>query len=724
MQNKPSPDSQRPDPVATLIHHIETGNDVLRTGAVRALANRAPGDMRGRKALLAALLDEDPDVRTDAMDALAAFASPEDADAIRHSLEGDPVREVKSAAIGILSKLEDRDSIPILRALAASRAEDQVAWEDENDVWDDWLEIQVQAIEALGSMGIQEAVADLLAIRRDEYGQNVDLPVFRALAKMGERGGTELLTIAKAETGQARKRALEAFAGSDTDVLRDHIDFLLADDMTAIRRLAMPLLAPEDPRAYALAFTDQDPVLRREALLHFAPWCPKWPTAALSDTDEAVQAAALDVLKLPLVPKLSEALTANLLAWLSVSGPVLATAAARFLPRFSADDAAEPLLALINDPARPLEARIAAVDALGTLGGEATTERLIHLLGNEAQQVRAMALSHLARLAKSGNERARQAVVHAILGELLSPEEAVASQSEIGGGPDLAAPRFDSDERKMVRISRDGEILTTDAETGTHAPRSTLDAIQFPQRIPDTGDSASATDADMAEETPEESTPKRRRRRAVEGPVTVAADLTRVALIHAAEIAGESIETAILAACDSSDQVLRLQAYTTLLQRAETQPIGEDGNARIAAGLSDNLPAVRSIAAEMAATHADLMAQLAPLLADEDAMVRAVAVRTVESVGTGIEFLSDPARQVRKAALEKALGASQEGNANKVFDTLLAAERIDTLSDAIRVSPTILERSVQRLSDDATSAREAYVLLLALAAPDHPVAIV
>lgn len=723
MQNNSSPDTTRPDPVATLIHHLETGNDVLRTGAVRALANRAPGDTRGRKALLAALLDEDPDVRTDAMDALTAFASSEHADTIRRSLEGDPVREVKAAAIGILSKLGDHQSIPILRALAASRCEDQVAWEDENDVWDDWLEIQVLAIEALGTMNVQEAVPDLLAIRKDEYGQNVDLPVFRALAKMGERGGMELLAIAKAETGQARKRALEAFAASDTDVLRDHLDFLLADDMAAIRRLALPLLAPSDPRAYALTFTDPDPTLRREALIYFAPDCRNWPTAALSDTHEAVQAAALDVLDLPLAPELSEALKGNLLAWLSVSGPALTAAAARFLPRLSPDDAAEPLLELIGDASRPLEARIAAVDAVGAVGGEAAPVRMIRLLSNEAQQVRAMALSHLARLAKSGDETAKDAIAHAIRGELLSSEEAIVPQSGIDGGPDLAAPKFDSDARTMVRISRDGEILTAEAETETdpEAPRSTLDAIQASQRAPQLGDTVDPESAPMAEETPEESAPKRRRRRSVEGPVTVAVDLTRVALIHAADIAGEQIEAAILWACEDSDDVLRLQAYTALLQRTETLPIGEAGYERIAAGLSDDVPAIRSVAAQMAARQPDLAAKLDPLLADEDAMVRAIAVRTSDNAGDGTEYLSDPARLVRKAALEKALSRSPSANANNVFDTLLAAERVDTLSDAIRVSSSMLERSVQRLSEKSTSAKEAYVLLLALAAPDNAV---
>ena len=60
-------------------------------------------------------MDPDPDLRADAMAALVRCARPEDAPAIRRSLAGDPVGEVKVAAVQALARLKDGGSVPLLR---------------------------------------------------------------------------------------------------------------------------------------------------------------------------------------------------------------------------------------------------------------------------------------------------------------------------------------------------------------------------------------------------------------------------------------------------------------------------------------------------------------------------------------------------------------------------------------------------------------------------------
>ena len=104
------------DTVRAIARHLHKGEDVVRCAAARALG--AIGDEKAAPALVDALLDEDPDVRTDAMAALVHCARPEDADAIRRSLLGDPVKEVKVFAIEALSRLADGASVPLLRGLA------------------------------------------------------------------------------------------------------------------------------------------------------------------------------------------------------------------------------------------------------------------------------------------------------------------------------------------------------------------------------------------------------------------------------------------------------------------------------------------------------------------------------------------------------------------------------------------------------------------------------
>jgi hypothetical protein len=128
---------------------------------------RTPHNPRTRTALLATLEDQDPNLRTDAMTALELIAPPEDAPAILRSLTGDPVREMKLFALHALTRLgPDAAALAHIRALVLTRCEDDVAWEDDGAVWENWLDIQIAAIDALGRMGAAQAIPDLLAAGR------------------------------------------------------------------------------------------------------------------------------------------------------------------------------------------------------------------------------------------------------------------------------------------------------------------------------------------------------------------------------------------------------------------------------------------------------------------------------------------------------------------------------------------------------------------------------
>ena len=164
-----------PNAVSAILPYCRNENEVLRSAAIRALASQGAGDTRSRQALLSAILDEDPDVRTDAMHALANEALAKDASVFRTSLEGDPVREVKLAAIHALANLKDEPSVPFLRDLMLSRCEDRVAWEDELGDWEDWLDIQVACIQALGQIGATDMIEDMFDALNDEFGQTLDI---------------------------------------------------------------------------------------------------------------------------------------------------------------------------------------------------------------------------------------------------------------------------------------------------------------------------------------------------------------------------------------------------------------------------------------------------------------------------------------------------------------------------------------------------------------------
>ena len=699
----------RPEQVETLIHHLDTGNDVLRTGAVRALAVQAVGSKKARSALLSALLDEDPDVRADAMEALAGFALAEDAEVIRQSLIGDPVREVKIAAIGILTDLKDTNAVPLFRTLVESRAEDEIAWEDENDVWDDWLDVQIAAIEAIGTLKVEDAIDDLLKARDDEYGQNLDVPVFRALANMGPNGASKLLAITQNEDGPARKRGFEALARSNPDFLGDHLDILFNDPAAEIRRLILPLLKAADDYAHDLALHDSDAGIRHDALLLYAPDRPELAEFNLLDKNETVQAAALDLLTLPLNEEEAETLVLNVQAWISTAGAKLAAAAARMLPKIAPALVDETLLKLIGDVSRPLEARIAAVDTLAKLTDAAATERMINFLSNESQQIRSVAVSHLAGFARSGDQTANQVLALAIDSVLLTPDKAVIERPQEDQGPDLATPKAD-DIHPSLHISPDGNIVPVSVEPGTKMVSSTLEALQITQLKQASDENTS----ELAEDTPEESGLKRRKRRAVEGPDTIALDLAIRAMNIAADVPDSGIAKAIIEATKAVDDERRLQAYKSLLLRSKTLPVSEDAHDSIKVGLTDHLPAVRSVAAQLAVSVPKLADSLEEHLDDEDVIMRAVAVRATPNLENSLAGLNDPALIVRRAALEKTLSTQNAIDANKTFDHLLGSDWIDTMSEAIKGSSIIFDRSFQQLSDKTTDTKTIHVLLQAL----------
>ena len=142
---------------ASLSRVAREGVDVHRDLAIKALGRI--GDRAAVPALIEALRDPDEDVRTDAAEALSALADPRAAGPLMESLLGDPCDDVKLNAIAALARLRDPKLTPWLIRLLKGRDEELV-W-DETEFhetgWDDWTDIQIKAIEALGELGAIEA---------------------------------------------------------------------------------------------------------------------------------------------------------------------------------------------------------------------------------------------------------------------------------------------------------------------------------------------------------------------------------------------------------------------------------------------------------------------------------------------------------------------------------------------------------------------------------------
>ncbi len=675
------------DPVRIISPHLKAPEEPIRCAAARALG--ALGDEDAAPALVDALLDPDPDVRADAMAALVRCARPQDAPAIRRSLQGDPAGEVKTAAVRTLGRLKDAASTELLRALARDRCGSEVAWEEGS--WDDWLDVQVAAITALGDMGAESAVDDLIRARADEGGQELDHVVFAALAKMPGRGVAALLDFLKDGNGRVRERALAALSRAGRDRLAPLRDRLVADPSPGVRRLAAECLYAGDAALSALVLKDPEASVRAIAVGRVASGAPDLGRAALADPDPHVRATALE----GLAPHLSSAdepsIAAKLTAWLGESDPRLAAACASTLPRVMGAGAASALRDTAADGERLAEVRIAALKALGEIGTREALAALSAAAAGLVRQVRVAALAAAAAMTRGASEesrrQARDLLIEAMRGNLRS--RPFGSADAIDDAPGHAAAG--SAGSGPVAITPAGGIVAADvpeleasaALSGGVAkaplfPRSTLEAIQ-----------AAEPGTTVPSHDPPPSPPGagrvRSRRVPVEGVDDVEADIRLMAVRLAADCAVEGMDEVLAETALSTESDLRAGVFEAIAQRAAAMPLAPVLRVVLARSLGSDDARVRCAAVRgLTATGLDHARQLIPLLDDPDPSVRAAAVTAVAAVhpARAAAGFHDSSSLVRRAAVDAVIAAGEDRLLEDGLRVLVDGGRADSLMDA------------------------------------------
>ena len=690
------------EPKVVIGTHLREGDEVIRCVAAKALG--ALGGSESGPALVAALLDEDPDVRTDAMEALVTCARPEDGDAILRSLAGDPVKEVKLFAIEALARLEDRAAIPLLRALVKDRADDQVAWEDEAGMWDDWLDVQVAAIKALGRMQVSEAIEDLLDARTDEMGQELDIVVFGTLAEIEDGGLSALFTLLRDRDPKVRERVIRVLSKARPEAMLPMQAILLRDANPVIRRLAIGTLEADDQAVSDLALHDADPGVRKAALAAFASERPDLVMTALRDPDEGVLGAAVQALPADLdtslAPTIADDLAANLQAWMETAGSELAASAAKALPKVAERHAAEGLSRLAANPDRPIEARVAALQALADLPTDAVIEMLGERIEDPVLQIRTAALAALAVIAR-GQDDPRRSLAGAMLaaairGELGDDVE-VPKDDPAAAADHVGAPKMEGGNRRIT-ISPEGEIVDADDiaddERGRgdnviegHFPTSTLAAIQtIPRAAPSDGEAGQAFPEGRA---------SGKRRVAVDGPDDVGQDIQVVALAMTDGGQGQEIDQAVLEALASADKAVRGAAFKALAERNGPGAQAEALFAACRVALDDPDAAIRGYAATFLAAHApDAADLLSPYADDPDPILRAAVQKTVASAcpEKALSGLDDPSPLVRRASLDLLIASADAKPLSQAVDICLRRGRSDLLTDACKRQAGVQEQ--------------------------------
>lgn len=733
MHAKATTEATVPDLVTMVEHHLTDDSEVLRSAGARALA--ALGEPLTVPALVGALLDQDPDVRADAMTALVKVARPADIPTIIDSLQGDPVAEVKIAAIDALGQLRAQEALPVLCRLARERAEDTVNWEDDEGGWDAWLDVQVAAIDALGRIGADDAIQALVAARDDELGQDLDETVFAAVAQIPGKGIETLTGYLEASDTRTRRRALAALVEAAPERLRPWLVRFLNDPDEAVRVVAVRASEPQDEALTALVSNDPSASVRREAVRAFGRDRPDLARAALDDPAEEVRAAALEVMPLPSDPSERSDFAANLQVWLPAAGSVLAPIVVRLLAELADTAPVELLVTYARDPDKPLASRIEAVRQLGVLGGDHSVSALIEAAGDRDRQIRLPALVGLAQRTADSNaevhevNRAGQALAAAIAGTLLED----ASVSEDGGtGMTALSDTRDSEEGtgpSRIRITRDGEIVEATLEelekVGLGGATSTLASVQAANASSKHG----STDVDQS--AGDEDDPLHggdaavrkprgggRNRAAVDGPDHIVEDLRLNALQIAARSPSSDVHEALLEAVYQDDPTIRTAALGALAQLASwgEAPLAAFEFAKAAANDPD--PGIRIHAAHILASSVSSEAeQLYPLLDDPVSSVRATVLRLLgptmpERLTADVTNRDKP---VRDAAVEALIALGDSARIALAAQETIYRQCPDSLARLTANSTAAREVLARALDDRTNPAGDRYVCLQALA---------
>ena len=619
---------------------VRGGPDVARAAAAQALGAIARPDPDGEAidALIQGLLDEDEDVRVDAAEALGQIGHARAGAALMESLVEDPVGEVKVAAVAALGRLKHGPAIPVLRDLVRGR-DGRVVWDDEEFLaggWDDWLDVQVKAIEALGAMAAVEAVPDIVAAAADEMGQDLSPVAFRAVAGMGEAGLAALTAVLRSGRERERKHAAEALRENGSKAARETLAIALADRCAEVRITVLRALAAHSPRDARLGalLADPDPGVRRAAVRLVGDHWPERLEPLFDDPSALVQAEVIDLLGDGGLPPDIEDFEFRLRVKMRGPSERAAVAACQALAALYPGTAEADLREQLRDARCPAPVRRAAARALAKLGTRQAVAALATAAGDDHREVRTEAVAALAGIARAGPAAgaARDVLLDALRGDLVPPPADVpppppppARQKASTPAPDQPWP-----------------VSTLQAITGDEPAPAEPEAVTLDER-----------DLELLALT---ATGPRRKHVPLNPPVVLHQDVRRLAALVLGDVAEARVAEALAAALEDPDLELRRRAAGSLARVGDALR-GLPAVARAALrGVLEHRDRDLRLGATRAlgTTSLDVVAAVAERLGDEDSHVRAEAVRALAALGATpdavLDLLGDDDPGVRGAA--------------------------------------------------------------------------
>lgn len=556
---------------AVLAGIVESGVDVHRCAAARALG--LVGGPGATAVLGKALRDEDPDVRTDAAQALGDLGDPEAAHLLMENLVGDPDPDVKKAALEALIAFGHSPVVPLLRKLVVSRTDDIVWDEDEfyTDEWDSWLDLQMMAIRGLARFGTEDAAQDILTAMGDDFGQDVSEIGVSALASMGETGAEALEQLFPISDSRLQRRIAAALIQTQNPAARTRIDMLLAASSARVREIAVRGPVAIDPRLVPM-FGDSSAAVRAAVVRHAGKHHRDATGALIGDPDATVRVEVFRVIAGDPTSYQDEKLVAAVKK--AISGdPKAAKQAALALIALVGTDALKGLSHTMTNTKVPQEFRVGAVEAL-VKAGPASAPHLLKAVGDDNRQMRLAAMTALAGLAADDPvwpNAAGDGLIAALAGKLVEapqePPEEEGGTEETPAQPDAAA----AEEEREIDETTPLAAVSLDPDTSTLG------------KMLSGATGAQAQEAPVAEPEPVESSEQdqrflelskqrrlSRRKMSLESDVAPHLDVRRFAASVLGVVPKPEITDELIAVLETGDGMLRDAALVSISQHGDT----------------------------------------------------------------------------------------------------------------------------------------------------------
>jgi HEAT repeat protein len=713
----------------SLIDLVDEGTPADQCLAIKAL--QAWQHPLARETFVKATRNDDPDVRVDALEALRSLNAGDLGDVFFWSLQNDPVGDSKVAAIRGLGP-QDRDvAAPLLRKLIQDRCEEEVTWEDEVADWDDWLDIQKEAIRAVGKLGVEDAVSDILAAANDEFGQDLWIEALAAFADLGRSGLMALIDAGQSATELQRKRAARALEASMDSLAVKALDALSQDKSAEVRLAALETaIARKAPLADDRLIKDPSPAIRQFA-------AAKSPTIGNDDLLELATADGSKQVKLAAISRLSErhptasqiaALLAHARTKLRSEPEGYVAALIQVLKRAGTSEIFDLLMEIREHNPNP-EIQRAVADAMAHFTSPEALEVLEQSVSHRSQMVRLSTLASLAALSSGEGEIADNAAALLYLaarGDLVNAEEENKSGKEEVESEKQFSNRARDDEggnRNRIVLDREGNVISqkpAEETVNLSDYRKQEDQLDNPEEAiePETSELPEELEEGATEESAEvvafptntlasilqsdeeqatfqeekielsgkdlkflelaQSTLQKKRVRPDVAP-NAALDVQRVSVRLIGEQQHPAFTSALLSCTNATDNELRASAFDAIARRAKQGvSLSEEEWNSLASLPPDNHPPARAaFFGLLAFSPTDVSGpRLQTALTDGETTDRVAALKLCSLLGKVPENLSDhlssDSRSVRKAAINVAMECDQT---EREEDILAAAFR-------------------------------------------------